>query len=60
MIFSKWSINEEIYMSRSKGFDQENRHYVCKLHKAIYGLKQAPIPWFDTLAYTLLKFSIKC
>ena len=32
---------------------------VCKLHKAIYGLKQAPHTWFTRLSNILLELVFK-
>uniref|UniRef100_A0A803Q711 Polyprotein n=1 Tax=Cannabis sativa TaxID=3483 RepID=A0A803Q711_CANSA len=37
---------EEVYMSQPPGFiDKESPELVCKLNKAIYGLKKAPRAW---------------
>ena len=36
-------IKEEVYIEQPKGFDLENREtHVCRLHRALYELKQAP------------------
>lgn len=44
-------------MEQPKGFiDPTNPDYVCKLHKSIYDLKQAPRAWFMRLSTTLLEF----
>jgi hypothetical protein len=48
--FLNEQLDEEIYMEQPQGF-VENSSLVCKLQKAIYGLKQAPKYWnrrFDT------------
>lgn len=40
---------EEVYTSQPPGYrDHARPHHVCLLHKAIYGLKQAPTAWFDS------------
>lgn len=42
-------------MNQPKGFiDPEKPNYMCKLHNAIYILKQASIAWFDTLKGALV------
>lgn len=36
-------LKEEVYMAQSQGYvDQSYLDHVCLLHKASYGLKQAP------------------
>lgn len=46
-------LREEVYMAQPPGFENSNRHLVCKLDKALYGLKQAPRAWFERLAEVL-------
>ncbi|XP_047264675.1 uncharacterized mitochondrial protein AtMg00810-like [Capsicum annuum] len=42
-------------MRQPKGFvHPDYPHYVCKLHRALYGLKQSPRAWFYRLARFLL------
>ena len=39
-------LEEDIYMEQSKGFtSSDGDHHVCKLHRSIYGLKQASQSW---------------
>jgi hypothetical protein len=43
-------IKEEVYVEQSPGFeDQEYTNHVYKLHKALYGPKQAPRAWYECL-----------
>ena len=40
-------IEEEVYIEQPEGFDVENREmHVCRLHRALFGLKQAPRTWY--------------
>lgn len=48
-------LQEDVYMWQPRGFeDQKHPTYVCKLRKALYGLRQAPRAWFESLRNTLL------
>ena len=47
-------------MSQPSGFfDKNNPSCVCKLRKAIYGLKQAPQAWHHELITFLLQFGFQ-
>ncbi|KAG5875381.1 hypothetical protein JTB14_023737 [Gonioctena quinquepunctata] len=47
---------EELYISQPEGYvDQDRPHMVYKLHKSIYGLKQASRAWNITLTDVLQK-----
>jgi hypothetical protein len=48
-------LTEEVFMSQPPRFINSSfPHHVCKLPKAIYGLKQAPWLWFSRLSGKLL------
>ena len=48
--FLNGKLEEEVYIKQPKGFLlSERRDYVCKLKKALYSLKQAPMAWFSRL-----------
>jgi len=47
--FLNGDLEEEIYMEKPEGFTQEGEHFVCKLHKSLYALKQSPRAWNQKL-----------
>ncbi|GJR87517.1 retrovirus-related pol polyprotein from transposon TNT 1-94 [Tanacetum coccineum] len=53
-------LKEDVYVSQPEGFvDPDHPTHVYRLKKALYGLRQAPHAWYDTLSRFLLdnKFS---
>ncbi|GKE45582.1 retrovirus-related pol polyprotein from transposon TNT 1-94, partial [Tanacetum coccineum] len=49
--FLNGKLKEEVYVKQPPGFESnEFPHYVCKLDKALYRLKQAPRAWYETLS----------
>jgi Reverse transcriptase (RNA-dependent DNA polymerase) len=53
--FLHGDLQEAIYMAQLLGFvDPHLPHNVCKLHKALYGLRQSPRAWYHKLKDTLL------
>lgn len=52
--FLNGDLEQDIYMKQPVGFEQGGQHLVCKLKKAIYGLKQASRTWFYTVHYVLI------
>lgn len=48
--FLQGLLKEDVFMAQPHGFkDSQHPDYVCKLHKAIYGLRQALRAWHDAL-----------
>jgi hypothetical protein len=48
--FLNGELEEEVYIEQPEGFQlSENTDYVCKLKKALYGLKRAPRAWYSRL-----------
>ena len=48
-------IEENIFMEQPKGFESKESSKVCKLHRSIYGLKQASRSWnhhFDEVIHS--------
>ena len=43
-------MEEEVYVEKPLGFETHDREtHVCKLKKALYGLKHAPMTWYDRI-----------
>ena len=55
--FLNGDLKEELYMEQPPRFvAQGESGKVCRLHKAIYGLKQSPKAWFGKFSEVVLKF----
>ncbi|MBW0536448.1 hypothetical protein O181_076163 [Austropuccinia psidii MF-1] len=52
-------LTETVYLSIPQGLETDKRKYCLGLNKAIYGLKQAPLAWYDRLKGWLLSTGFK-
>jgi histone deacetylase 1/2 len=53
-------LEEEVYMRQPPGFESKSRpNFVCKLDKAIYGLKEAPRAWYSQMSSKLINLGFK-
>ncbi|KAM1425821.1 hypothetical protein TB2_017749 [Malus domestica] len=57
--FLHGELKEDVYMQLPPGHPQEEEGMVCKLHKAIYGLKQSPRAWYAKLSSVLENIGFK-
>ncbi|MBW0557470.1 hypothetical protein O181_097185 [Austropuccinia psidii MF-1] len=48
-------LSEIVYLSIPQGMTTDRRKFCLKLRKAIYGLKQAPLAWYERLKEWLLR-----
>ncbi|KAE8693687.1 hypothetical protein F3Y22_tig00110794pilonHSYRG00085 [Hibiscus syriacus] len=56
--FLNGDLLEDVYMQQPSGFEEVNEHgkpFVCKLQKALYGLRQAPRNWHVKLKQNLVQ-----
>jgi hypothetical protein len=52
--FINSNIDVEIHMKQPEGFQQGGKNIVCKLNKSLYGLRQSPRLWSETLSKVLI------
>ncbi len=56
--FLNGELNEEVFMCQPEGFKEKGKEkFVCRLNKSLYGLKQSPRCWNETLHHHLIKMN---
>ena len=59
--FLHGAIKEEVYVEQPLGFEvQDWDTHVCRLKKALYGMKQAPRAWYERIDSYLMKLGFTC
>lgn len=59
--FLHGELKETVYMKQPPGLeDPEKPGSICKLKKAIYGLRQSPRAWFDKFSTFLIELGFRC
>jgi len=54
--FLHGSLKEEVYVEQVEGFEvQDQKTHVCKLKKALYGLRQTLRAWYERIDDYLMK-----
>ncbi|MBW0525491.1 hypothetical protein O181_065206 [Austropuccinia psidii MF-1] len=53
-------LTETVYLSTPQGLNQDQKEKFLFLNKAIYGLKQAPLAWYERLKNWLITVNFKC
>ena len=60
MAFLNGELEEEVYVEQTEGFAVEGQeHLVCKLNRSLYGLKQSPRCWNQTLHTQVIVMAFK-
>ena len=50
IIFLNRVVGEEIYIEKPEGFEAHARDsHICKIKRALYGLKKAPRTWYSCI-----------
>ena len=58
--FLNGDLHEEVYVMQPCGFVQNGEeNKVCKLHKALYGLKKVPCAWYEKIHAHLTAFGFQ-
>uniref|UniRef100_A0AAV1U3A9 Reverse transcriptase Ty1/copia-type domain-containing protein n=1 Tax=Peronospora matthiolae TaxID=2874970 RepID=A0AAV1U3A9_9STRA len=58
--FLNGELDEDIYMAQPDGYiDEDHEHFVCKLQRSLYGLKQSPRMWNKTIDEFMIKIGLK-
>jgi hypothetical protein len=57
--FLNVDLEEEVFLSIPQGVPVDKKKYCLKLNKAIYGLKQAPLAWYNRLSLWLTSVGFK-
>ena len=58
--FLNGTLEETIYMKQPEGFVKPgSEELVCQLKKSLYGLKQSPKCWYDTLSVYLKELNFQ-
>lgn len=51
--FLHGDLEEEVYMDTPPGYTASSKEVVCKLQRALYGLKQSPRAWFGRFSLAM-------